>query len=248
MSRENSRKCTGSVFIFRCVCAAIFSAFAVCGAFAADTATFVDMGFSPDGKTYLFGQYGEIYKSAASFNGYAELYGINTTKNNFIAGGSQKIIPSYKTAGKSGSAVFNSLTVEKNDFISTYTIQSESNSVVLYQTSKGESADQRIEFRDFENAGSAGSYAVSLVELVEGKGADCSSSFYLLVEQFDTETVLKKRFMVGNPQIKRKGVSGYSIHSVLRDSAGKSIVFIIEKHLPEKDGTSVRFMAETAAL
>ena len=37
--------------------------FAVCSSFAGDAASFDDIGFSEDGKYYLFGQYGKTDKT-----------------------------------------------------------------------------------------------------------------------------------------------------------------------------------------
>lgn len=37
--------------------------FAVCSSFAGDAASFDDIGFSEDGKYYLFGQYGKTFRS-----------------------------------------------------------------------------------------------------------------------------------------------------------------------------------------
>lgn len=91
-------------------------------------------------------------------------------------------------------------------------------------------------------------YTVRLTELVEGKNESVLSCFYLLLELKDETGTLIKRIIVGNPQTKRKGVSGYRLNRVLKDKSGTSLVFVIEKHLAEPSGTSVRYMVETVTL
>ena len=49
--------------------------------YAGDSAVFVDEGFSQDGKVYVFGQYGVTDKN---FQGWAELYAVDTEKNDYI--------------------------------------------------------------------------------------------------------------------------------------------------------------------
>ena len=239
----------------------------------ADTARFNDMGFSPDGLQYLFGQYGELLQSDGSAKGYAEFFAVDTAKNEFVKDGTFKTSASSKTSGMSGKTVFDDLVTDKDSFISLYKIPNESNSVVLYQVcgnvvlndyngvgllssdTIGKEAESSpvykdvVEFRDFDNPSTdeVEFYKVRLNELVEGKGRNAESSFYLVVEQ-KTSSGKKRSFLVGNPQYKRKGVSGYRLNRVLRDKNGKTLVFVIEKQVEEAYGPSVRFMVETVRL
>ena len=241
--------------------------------FWADTARFNDMGFSPDGLQYLFGQYGELLQSDGSAIGYAEFFAVDTAKNEYVKNGTFKTAASSKTSGLSGKTVFDDLVTDKDSFISSYKIPDESNSVVLYQVcgsidlndyngvgllssySIGKEAESSpiykdvVEFRDFDNPSTeeVEFYKVRLNELVEGKGKNAESSFYLAVEQ-KTSSGKKRSFLVGNPQFKRKGVTGYRLNRVLRDKNGKTLVFVIEKQVEESYGPSVRFMVETVRL
>ena len=49
--------------------------------FAGDVATFVDCGFSADGKYYVFGQYGKTDKE---FQGWADIYQVDIEKNDYF--------------------------------------------------------------------------------------------------------------------------------------------------------------------
>ncbi|MBR4823905.1 MAG: DUF2259 domain-containing protein [Spirochaetaceae bacterium] len=239
----------------------------------ADTARFNDMGFSPDGLQYLFGQYGELIQSDGSTKGYAEFFAVDTAKNEYVKNGTFKTTASGKTSGISGEKVFEQLITTEDSFISSYKIPDESNSVILYQVcgslglndynglglltsdTIGKDAESSplykdvVEFRDFDNPSTneVETYKVRINELVEGKGRNAESSFYLVVEQ-NTSSGKKRSFLVGNPQIKRKGVSGYRLNRVLRDKNGKSLVFVIEKQVEESYGPAVRFMVETVRL
>ena len=51
---------------------------------AADVASFVDLGFSADGRYYMFGQYGV---EANTLKPWAELFVVDVPKNNFVPGG-----------------------------------------------------------------------------------------------------------------------------------------------------------------
>lgn len=239
----------------------------------ADTARFNDMGFSPNGLQYLFGQYGELLQTDGSTKGYAEFFAVDTAKNEYIKDGVFKINASYKTSGMSGESVFDELVAGKDSFISSYNIPAESNSVVLYHVSSNieftdfgtvgflssDKIDRDavsspiykdvVEFRDFANPSTdeVETYKVRLNEFVEGKGKNAESSFYLIVEQ-RTSSGKKRNFLAGNPKLKRKGVTGYRLNRVLRDSSGKTLVFVIEKQVEESFGPSVRFMVETVRL
>ena len=61
---------------------------------AGDVATFVDKGFSEDGKYYVFGQYGKTDKK---FQGWAELYQVDIAANDYTDNGVFKTKPSAVT-------------------------------------------------------------------------------------------------------------------------------------------------------
>lgn len=246
--------------------------FVLCICVWADTARFSDIGFSPDGLQYLFGQCGELAQIDGGLKGYAEFFAVDTAKNEFVKDGTFKISASGKTAGKSGESVLDELITNKDSFINNYQIPSESNSVVLYQVTgdisfgnaesvgllSAETIGREavsspvykdvVEFRDFDNplTDRVETYKVRLNEFVEGKGKNAESCFCLLVERRSANE--KQSFLVGNPELKRKGVTGYRLNRVLRDASGKTMVFVIEKQVEESFGPSVRFMVETLRL
>ena len=69
-------------------CAAFIAGISAC--FAGDVASFVDKGFTSDGKYYIFGQYGKTDKK---FQGWAEIYQVNIASNDFVEGGVFSVNP-----------------------------------------------------------------------------------------------------------------------------------------------------------
>ena len=52
--------------------------------FAGDAAVFHDIGFSKDGKTYVFAQYG---RTDRRYEAWAEIYTVDVAANDYVAGG-----------------------------------------------------------------------------------------------------------------------------------------------------------------
>jgi predicted secreted protein len=82
----------------------------------------------------------------------------------------------------------------------------------------------------------------------EGKETNIRSSFSITLEKKNENGELISRNIVGNPSVKRKGVSSYKIDRVFSDKSGRNLVFIIEKQVKDKNGTSIRYMVETIRL
>ena len=84
----------------------LFLIIGLSGLYAGDVATFVDKGFSEDGKYYVFGQYGVTDKK---FQGWAELYQVDIAANDYTDNGVFKTKPSAVTADKNGRDVYEAL-------------------------------------------------------------------------------------------------------------------------------------------
>ncbi|HOT62196.1 MAG TPA: DUF2259 domain-containing protein [Treponemataceae bacterium] len=209
---------------------------AVSGLSAGDVATFVNLGFSPGGERFLFGQYGV---SDGDFRPYAEIYGVDVAKNDFLPGA---VFKKTFTGERDGKKAFESLRAESGS--SVRGIDPSLQGRALYVQAVDEPELKYIAFRDFETGVF---YAVTLNALVEGKGTGVRSSFYLSVEMTlaDGKVVRKT---VGLPGYKRAGVKDYLVRRIIVDESGKSLVFVIEKRIEAKGGDSIRFMVETVRL
>ena len=96
-------------------CAAFIAGIAAC--FAGDVASFVDKGFTSDGKYYIFGQYGKTDKK---FQGWAEIYQVDIAANDYVDGGVFLTKPTSVTAGKSGKEVFEGLEAKSYYYFKIY--------------------------------------------------------------------------------------------------------------------------------
>ena len=107
-----------------------------------------------------------------------------------------------------------------------------------------------IVFKDFEGSSTEQSvfYHIKLTPVLEGTGTNVKSSFSISLEKKNENGELLSHNIVGNPSIKRKGVSSYKIDRIFSDKSGRNLVFVIEKRVEDKNGTSIRYMVETIRL
>ena len=56
----------------------------VSGLWAGDSASFIDLGFSPDGKVYMFAQYGVL---SGALKPWADLFVVDVANNRFVSDG-----------------------------------------------------------------------------------------------------------------------------------------------------------------
>jgi len=135
----------------------------VTGFLVGDTATFVDLGFSPDGKTYMFGQYGV---QSGTLKPWADLFIVDVPKNDFVSGGRFSYVNDGPVvSGQDGSGALYRLIAQNASMAERYRINYCFQGQPLFVDTNGvnastTSAQVPIEFRDFEiNA----NYRASLV-------------------------------------------------------------------------------------
>jgi predicted secreted protein len=217
---------------------------AVCAVclWAGDTATFVDLGFSSDGKAYLFGQYGI---QAKTLRPWADLYLVDVPKNDFVSGG--RISYTHDTpvtAGQDGSGALYRLISRNAALTERYGINFLLQGQVLYISADDKdsaSGGGFIEFRDFEQGVS---YTASLIPTKEGAGASLASSFYISMERTARDGS-KKNYSVGNPRVKRPLISSYHIRKVLVPPGNDAVIFVVEtRKQGDTGGQDIRYMVE----
>jgi len=219
--------------LFFCAIAATLS--------AGDVATFVSLGFSPDGERYSFGQYGV---ADGAYSAYADIWCVDVAKNEFLKGGAFSRLPSADTAGKDGPGVFAALQNIASEYLKKNGINSAEQGRALYVLGEETDVPKTISFRDFETGATSG---VTVNTYVEGESLKAVSSFYLLVEvKASSGPAVRKT--VGLPGFKREGVKSYRVRRIIADASGKSLVFVIEKQVATAKGDSTRYMVETLRL
>ena len=212
--------------------------------FAGDVATFVDCGFSADGKYYVFGQYGKTDKK---FQGWADIYQVDIEKNDYVDGGVFKIKPSAVTSDKTGLEVYESLEAKNFYYLSKLKCEKPNMDHVLYILDDvNKSGTDEIVFTDFRGSDieNQNTYHIKLIPTVKGSGKNVKSSFYINLEKKDSEGNIIASKKIGSPDIVRKGVYNYKIERIMCDKSEKNLIFIVEKMIEDDTGISIRYMVE----
>ncbi|MDR1904684.1 MAG: DUF2259 domain-containing protein [Treponema sp.] len=221
------------------------------GLWAGDTAFFVDLGFSPDGKIYTFAQYGIESRTLRS---WADLFIVDVPRNNFVSGGRLNFVhPSPIVTGQDGSGAVYRIIADNSALLSKYNISFLNQGQPLYIAVDNGVAEkgQGIEFRDFDLGTS---YKANLIQYVEGSGTNLKSSFYINVEK-TAQNGAKTAYTAGTPQLKRPLISSYKIVKVLTGPRGgaarqtnDSLIFVIETEHHGSEGIVIRYMVEALNL
>lgn len=239
---ESTMRKVIALMLFAALCAS---------ASAGNVANFVELGFSPDGKIFAFGQYGTDDKTLSA---YADIFFVDVAKNEFVPGANVSS-PAGGVPGAAASSVFKQLKDEaalsikrlsiKGDKCDADDASHEGRAIYAEDAAAIPHSDGlAMSFRDFETDKA---YDISLSQSSSGSGAGVSSSFYITakITGLDGKT---ESITVGNPGYERKGVIGYRICRIITDPSNRALVFVVEKEMYSPDGTSVRYMVETAYL
>jgi predicted secreted protein len=233
------------MFVKKILCALIIaSAVSFAGLHAGDTASFVDLGFSPDGRIYMFAQYGVQSKTLKP---WADLFAVNVPGNNFVSGGRTSYVhDSPVVAGQDGSGALYRIMTRNAALADSHRVNFLFQGQPLYISleNPGSSSNETIEFRDFENGAS---YKASLVSSIEGAGPSLKSSFYINLERTGRDGS-KKTYTVGTPQFKRPQIRSYRIRKVMIAPHDGSMIFVIEMKKLDGADFDIRFMVEALRL
>jgi predicted secreted protein len=209
-----------------------------------DTAVFVDLGFSSDGRTYMFGQYGVL---SPSLRPWADLYIVDVTSNAFVQNGKVSLTDSVPIkAGQDGSGILHRLVSNNSSLTSLYRINFQNQGLPLYisREENPPSHGEKIDFRDFL---SGKSYNAQLIPTITGSGQNVRSQFYINLEVSSSSGQFRT-YKVGTPSFVRQGIVQYNIKRVLIDANGGSLIFVIEMMRVTDNGYDVRYMVEAVRL
>jgi predicted secreted protein len=225
-------KCSFSLIAFSLLCAARI--------FAGDVASFVDLGFSEDGRIFMFAQYGV---NENTLKPWAEMSIVDVRSNDFAPDGRFNYTHNDRiAAGQDGSGALFRLISRNAPTIERYAIPFLHQGIPLFiSLADGHAPDgDAIDFRDFEKELT---YSAKLVPYTEGYGATLRSSFYVQLNRTEKNGATKM-FIVGTPDVKRNGVQSYSIKKALIAQDRSSIIFIIEMRVQNGSGPHIRYMIE----
>ena len=208
--------------------------------FAGDIASFQNLGFSEDGRYFMFGQYGILEDSLKH---YAQLYTVDVRANRFVTGGTLKAVYDEELEpGQSGIAGLFTLYQDADALLSRHQINHMTPGRLLYILVNGDEPKSHLEFRDF-TAGKA--YAVDLLQSTFGSGENVSASFHINLTITDNKSGTQKKYTLGLPNYRREGVRRYQIRQILLAPDDSSLVFIVEKEENADSAVNIRYMVET---
>ncbi|GHV82347.1 hypothetical protein AGMMS49991_09050 [Spirochaetia bacterium] len=218
-----------------------FLVFGASSLWAGDIAIFTDLGFSSDEKIYMFAQYGV---QAKTLYPWADLFVVDVSLNDFVSGG--RFSFTHTTAvipGQDGSGALSRILSHNTALANRYGVNFLNQGRLLYAAPDGVDGET-VEFRDFEQGSF---YRAILVSRVEGTGTDLKSSFYINLDLTDKNDI-RKSYLVGNPQIKRRHVTDYRIYKAMIAPSGGSLILVIEERKQADSGFDIRYMVEAIKL
>jgi len=211
---------------------------------AGDSAVFVDLGFSRDGRTYMFGQHGVL---SGTLRPWAELYIVDVAANTFVPNGRLSFTQNSPiTAGQDGSSVFYRLLAGSSALTNRHNIIFENQGLPLY-ISRDENPPPRGEIITFRDFLTGKRYTAQLISVVSGTGINVRSSFHIALES-RSENGQVRNYTIGSPNFSRQRISQYNIKRVIIDAGGGSIIFVIEMKRAAESGFDIRYMVEAVRL
>jgi len=209
---------------------------------AGDVANFVNLGFSEDAETFMFGQYGIDSQESAPF---AEIYAVDVKENVFETDGVRRETYDVDLSpGMDGSGALYTLLGESVSLVERYAVNHLVPGRIVYLLVNGEKPKSSIDFRDF-NTGNR--YQVELVQSRRGDGEDVRAAFHIQLSVTFADGTVDAR-TVGRPGYYRDGVSQYRITHIYLGPNEQSLVFVVQKETLLESGKNVRYMVETAAI
>jgi len=225
------------------LCAAALLILLTSALWAGDSAAFVDFGFSPDGRYFMFAQYGV---QTGTLRPWADLFVVDVAQNNFVSNGRTSYVHDAQVfSGHDGSGALYRIISRNAALAEQYRINFLNLGQPLYIAMNGEATapDGGIEFRDFA---SGNTYRANLVPYVEGSGQNLRSSFFINLERINASG--RRTYTVGTPQVKRPLIEEYRIRRVIVSPQSDSLIFVIEMKRQAAGSFDIRYMIEAIKL
>jgi len=211
-------------------------------AWSGDVAQFDNLGFSSDGRYFMFGQHGILEKNSYP---YAEISIVDVPANAFVPQGTKKV--SYAKGVEPGSTGLGALLNALDDMAAQrrqYRIDHLLTGRLLYLLVDGVNPAETLEFRDFQ-AGTR--YAVTLTQTAGTRDGAPAAAFSLKVVVTGRDGKAKD-LTVGNPGLQRAGVKTYRVKQVVLGPDGAALVFVVQKEELDGQSVDIRYMVETVRL
>ncbi|MCK5736353.1 MAG: DUF2259 domain-containing protein [Spirochaetaceae bacterium] len=218
---------------------------------AGDLAVLENLGFSADGRYFMFGQHVLLTDSGQA---YAETAIINVAGNDFVTGGWKKsgwdvpMIPNQNSRGALYELLGDSAGLK-----SRYDISHLEQGRLLYTRTDGDESDVKNDegentpallFRDFGDIEKGREYTLILNQESNTGGESISASFSIELTVKDSSGGVSS-YNIGRAGYFRAGVESYRIDRVWLGPAGRSLIIAVAKLDADQ---SVKYMVETQIL
>ena len=205
---------------------------------AGDLATFQNLGFSPDGRSFAFAQYGVQGEESSPF---AEIYVVDVHANVFVANGRFELRSDAPLElGQDGRGALFALLADAQGTFDSRSIEHLRTGRPIFIQVDGEAAPEQLTFRDFTTQTR---YEIGLTQESRPSGDDTEAAFSIQARVIRGDAV--QTIEIGRPSLFREDVASYRITQILSGPGDSAIVIVVEKRSP--DG-SIRYMVETASV
>ena len=207
---------------------------------AGDVARFINLGFSPDSRYFMFGQYGILEKSSSP---WAETYIVDVKANAFVPQGVRKVsLGKEVDPGNDALGTLLDAVAESRAQKVRYRIHHMNTGRLLYILVDGAPAPDSLDFRDFETGRS---YSIALSQSPSSGEAGASYSLTVTVTEKDGTT---HAYKAGDPSYRRPGVKAYHIKEIVLAPDNASLVLFVQKEEQDTHGNNIRYMVETVGV
>jgi predicted secreted protein len=207
---------------------------------AGDIARFVNLGFSPDSRYFMFGQYGIQEKSSTP---WAETFIVDVRTNAFVSRGMSKASASLPVdSGSDGIGALFDAVAEAQTQEALHKIRHTTTGRMLYILVDGAPAPDVVDFRDFQTGRN---YEITMTQ--SPPSGEAGASFSLAISVTDKDGVVHT-YKAGNPSFRRAGVKAYHIKEIILAPDNASLVFLIQREEQDTQGNNIRYMIETAGI
>jgi predicted secreted protein len=206
---------------------------------ATEATFFENLGFSADGRYFLFGQYGS---DSVSKKPFAEIYFVNVDRNTYYPGGTfAKSYPKPLEVGEDGKSALFALLAESAVVSLRERLKISHLAVgrLIYQVydAEGEAKDFSRKDITFEDFGKGEGYRVTLRQSVDPVKNGVESSFFINAQILGEKGEVFKNITVGHPKHNRSNITNYRVAQVYLTPEERDLLFVVERENTRPDGT-----------
>ncbi|KGE71959.1 DUF2259 domain-containing protein [Spirochaeta lutea] len=211
--------------------------------FGGDIAHYVNLGFSQDSKTFVFGQYGIDKNTSIPF---ASIFFVDVAQNEFTSQGVHSYEPQHPVSlGQDGSGALYNLLHTVTPLVQRWSIDHTAQGRLVYLYINGDIPKEQIRFRDFNTETQYDLHLKQTARTTSEESPQSEAAFHIQLTATPKDGQVRA-YTVGIPDFYRRGVSSYRLKQVILSPDEKSVIMVVEKVMQQDtNGASIRYMVET---